>query len=254
VSITSVVNLSDGLLGQKSTQQTQGSPTSTGASVAVPASALPQDQFTPSSLTKSADTTAQVAGLFSPPNASTLQSSGASLATQPATNSPATVAASSNASSSARAASARSGPSASSTSAQTASSSQDAPTTSTALNSAAPGSVAQQTQLNTLNNALAALGLSAADIQQIDQVASLINDSNPTAFASLAYQLESQAQNSAGPTASVQNTQAAAAGASTTSASSTSTAATPPTLQSPSSAPQSGSDGQSAHGQGGLRR
>ena len=100
----------------------------------------------------------------------------------------------------------------------------------------------------------AALGLSAADIQQIDQVASLINDFNPTAFASLAYQLESQAQNSAGPTASVQNTQAAAAGASTTSASSTSTAATPPTLQSPSSAPQSGSDGQSAHGQGGLRR
>jgi hypothetical protein len=47
-----------------------------------------------------------------------------------------------------------------------------------------------------LNNALQALGLSAADIQQVDQVAQLTNDFSATSFTSLVYQLEALARNS----------------------------------------------------------
>jgi len=63
--------------------------------------------------------------------------------------------------------------------------------TATTPASATPqGALAVQQQLQTLNNSLAALGLSAADIQKVDQVAGLINDFSPTAFTSLVYQLE----------------------------------------------------------------
>jgi hypothetical protein len=92
--------------------------------------------------------------------------------------------------------------------------------------------VAQQTQLQALNNALAAIGLSAADIREVDRVASLINDFNPAAFTSLAYQLEAQPQYPAQPSAAAQNTQAAAGRASATGTSVTSTAATPAAQQS----------------------
>ena len=51
-----------------------------------------------------------------------------------------------------------------------------------------------QQQLQTLNQALAALGLSAQDIQQVDRIATVINDFNPSAFTALAYQLEELAQ------------------------------------------------------------
>jgi hypothetical protein len=51
-----------------------------------------------------------------------------------------------------------------------------------------------QSQLQSLNNSLASLGLNAADISIIDRIASLIQDFNPTAFSSLAYQLEGMAK------------------------------------------------------------
>jgi hypothetical protein len=51
-----------------------------------------------------------------------------------------------------------------------------------------------QTQLQSLNNALANLGLSAADISIIDRIATLIQDFNPTAFRSLVSQLEGLAR------------------------------------------------------------
>ena len=208
MSVTSIVNLNGGLLSQQSTQQTQTPTTiaSGGASAPASTSALPQDSFTPSSLNASASTTAQAAGLFSAPKASSAQTSNA----QNGESSPDAGAAS----------------------------------TSTAAPSGSPGSISQQTQLNTLNNALAALGLSAADIQEIDQIASLTSDFKPTAFTSLAYQLEAQAQNATGPNASAQNTQAGVAGASAVAAAATSTAATPPALQSFSSSSQSGSNGE----------
>jgi hypothetical protein len=47
-----------------------------------------------------------------------------------------------------------------------------------------------QSQLQALNNALAALGLTAADIAIIDRIAALIRDFNPAAFASLVLQLQ----------------------------------------------------------------
>lgn len=61
----------------------------------------------------------------------------------------------------------------------------------------AAGSPNVQSQLQSLNNALAALGLSQADIQVIDRIASVIQDFSATAFTSLVYQLEALAQNAA---------------------------------------------------------
>jgi myosin heavy subunit len=58
-------------------------------------------------------------------------------------------------------------------------------------------SVAQQ--LQTLNSALVALGLSQADINKIDSVAGFINDFNPAAFTNLANQLETLAQPQTAP-------------------------------------------------------
>jgi len=231
VSVTSVVNLNDGLVGQQSTQQTQGSPAGNAVSQQASVSALPQDSFTPSSVTGSSDSTAQAAALFNAPKTSPLPTSTTSTTLQSAGV-------------------ANSGSSASNANAQSASGAQADSTSTAVTTSTATGSVAQQTQLNTLNNALAALGLSAADIQQIDRVASLINDFNPTAFTSLAYQLEAQAQNSTGPSPSAQSTQSGVAGASAVVATSTSSAATPPALQSFSSSPQSRSNsGESAQPQ-----
>jgi outer membrane murein-binding lipoprotein Lpp len=47
-------------------------------------------------------------------------------------------------------------------------------------------------QLQALNIALEALGLSSEDISKIDSIASVINDFNPAAFAVLANQLKAQ--------------------------------------------------------------
>jgi hypothetical protein len=51
-----------------------------------------------------------------------------------------------------------------------------------------------QAQLQALNLALAALGLNTQDINQLDQIASIINDYNPSLFTAQAYQLEALAQ------------------------------------------------------------
>lgn len=62
---------------------------------------------------------------------------------------------------------------------------------------------AAQNQLQALNNALAALGLNASELAQVDQIASLIYDFNPLAFTSLVYQLEALAQTGASRPAAV---------------------------------------------------
>ena len=54
----------------------------------------------------------------------------------------------------------------------------------------AAGSLATQQQLQSLNTALAALGLTPQEIQQLDQIASILNDFDPAAYTALAYQLE----------------------------------------------------------------
>jgi hypothetical protein len=54
--------------------------------------------------------------------------------------------------------------------------------------------------LQTLNNSLAALGLSTSAIRTVDQIANAINDFNPDAYSNLVYQLEAAAQAAASQT------------------------------------------------------
>jgi hypothetical protein len=73
-----------------------------------------------------------------------------------------------------------------------------------------------QDQLQALNLALAALGLTKADIQSLDRVASVLKDFNPVAYGSLVYQLEALAQQAAPQAAATApNTASATTGANT---------------------------------------
>jgi hypothetical protein len=68
---------------------------------------------------------------------------------------------------------------------------------STTLLASATGSnstASSLSQLQALNNALASLGLNAQQLAQVDRIASLIQDFNPTAFLSLVHQLGVLAQ------------------------------------------------------------
>lgn len=56
----------------------------------------------------------------------------------------------------------------------------------------APTALTTAQQLQTLNNALEALGLDSADISKIDLLASLTSDFRTVAFTALAYQLKAQ--------------------------------------------------------------
>jgi hypothetical protein len=69
-----------------------------------------------------------------------------------------------------------------------------------ATTAASTSTLATQAQLQTLNNSLAALGLSTSAIQTVDQIANAINDFNPDAYSSLVYQLEAAAQAAASQT------------------------------------------------------
>jgi hypothetical protein len=69
-----------------------------------------------------------------------------------------------------------------------------------AATAASTSTLATQAQLQTLNNSLAALGLSTSAIQTVDQIANAINDFNPDAYSSLVYQLEAAAQAEASQT------------------------------------------------------
>ena len=69
-----------------------------------------------------------------------------------------------------------------------------------AATAASTSTLATQAQLQTLNNSLAALGLSTSAIQTVDQIANAINDFNPDAYSSLVYQLEAAAQAAASQT------------------------------------------------------
>jgi len=60
-----------------------------------------------------------------------------------------------------------------------------------------PDAANVQVQLQALNAALPALGLTNAQIQQIDRIASLIHDFNPAAFTNIVNQFEALAQQTA---------------------------------------------------------
>ena len=84
-----------------------------------------------------------------------------------------------------------------------------APTTNTetaaapaaTTNAANTGAAQIQTELQSLNAALAALGLSADEIAAVDRVAQLIKDFSPAAFTSLVGQLKVLAQDAVQPAA-----------------------------------------------------
>jgi hypothetical protein len=79
-----------------------------------------------------------------------------------------------------------------------------------AATAASTSTLATQAQLQTLNNSLAALGLSTSAIQTVDQIANAINDFNPDAYSSLVYQLEAAASQTPASNVAAANTPTAA--------------------------------------------
>lgn len=250
MSLTGLVSLAESILNQTVAQDSQALVTAAGAAgsgslgAATPNPGSSQDQFVPSAQTQTANATAEAAGLFKATQFSLFTAAAESLLAQggssPASgaNTPtgatnfvapvvptlnATVAVATtetgattnvlqNNAAAAPTNSLRAGAAAAQPTPSATNHASVAPVTATTPASATPqGALAVQQQLQTLNNSLAALGLSAADIQKVDQVAGLIKDFNPTAFTSLVYQLEAVAQNVARQVAQAQNANSNAA-------------------------------------------
>lgn len=190
---------------------TPGTPAPANGSTDAAAAALPTDQFTPSNETSTLDNSAQAAGLFTVAQANPFTSAADSLLAQPGpgpTGANTDDSAATNASNGAgSAAPAQALPQA--VALATANSAADA----AAANARAPspGTVSVQNQLQTLNNVLQALGLTAAGIRKVDQIASRINDFSPTTFSSLAYELVALAREAAPLTAASAATAASVA-------------------------------------------
>ena len=225
MSLVGLVNLAERLSNQNSTesQQTQA-PQKTAAVQTNPTThGVADDQFTPSPQNGQAQSSAQDAGLFSVTQISFFSAAAEFLlgqATAPAANqtTPGNSAGAANTPAPQNA-------NANAVVAPEAVSQQPvvpitnftpAATAPAATSTATSNLAATQQQLQTLNQALTALGLSQQDIQQLDRIASIINDFNPSAFTALAYQLEVLAQQvapQAAATAPVVNTQPALANA-----------------------------------------
>jgi hypothetical protein len=92
-------------------------------------------------------------------------------------------------------------------------------------------SPAAQQQLQALNLALTASGLSPQGIQELDQIASVTQDYNPSAYTTQAYQLEALAQQTApqSAAATVVNTQPTANNANAPAAKAAAAGGTPAT-------------------------
>lgn len=155
-----------------------------------------EDLFIPSSQTLQSQATAQAAGLFSVPQPSFFSAAAHSVLRP---NAPAQAGAAQAATPVAPAAHAGTA-----ASPATAASVATASTTSLA---------AAQEQLQSLNLALAALGLSTQDIRQLDQIASIRNNYNPSAYTAQAYQLEVLAQKAPAQTVVTTKTNAQAVAA-----------------------------------------
>ena len=165
MAVTEIANLATTLLNQVSAQNQNASANTTpAASVhANNANVLPEDRFTPSAQQNSFQTAAQQAGLFQ-----VAQFSGPSVAVNIA---------------------------------QTRTAPREAPQNqlpAQVQTVAVPATgettpLAVQDKLQTLNTALAALGLSNPDIQSLDRVAAVAKDFNPVAYRSLAFQLQALA-------------------------------------------------------------
>jgi hypothetical protein len=190
---------------------TPGTPAPTNGSGGAATSALPTDQFTPSNETSTLENSAQAAGLFTVAQGNPFTSAADSLLAQFApgpengasTNNPAAANAS-NAAGSAASAPPKAAALTTATSGADSAAANMAPS---------PGTVSVQNQLQSLNNVLQALGLTAADIREVDQIASRINDFSPTTFTNLAYELVALAREAAPQTAAPAATTASVAAA-----------------------------------------
>jgi hypothetical protein len=170
--------------------------------------AVSEDTFTPSTQNNSAQATAQDAGIFQVSQVALTEVTANILLGQ----------ATPNANGNGAPAQAAPAPTTNAGTAQTAATaSNDTPAN---VAQTAGGSAAAtpnvQLKLQALNAALPALGLSNAQIQQIDRIASLIQDFNPAAYTNLVNQFEALAQQAA--------QQSAANGAANASATATSSA------------------------------
>ncbi|HTQ62725.1 MAG TPA: hypothetical protein VMI32_21035 [Candidatus Solibacter sp.] len=227
MSLISLVNFAERLLNQDDprSQDTQIAQKSANSQGSPNSPAAREDKFTPSALTGQTQDTGQAAGLFSVsrfsffsaaadfllgPNASpqTNPAASAAAATIPAVNAnavaqqvaavPAAAApalpaflrtlATTNSAANGTTAAASAAPA---IAANTPSAQSPVPAGST---TAAPISAVTQQQLQSLDIALQALGLSPQDIQALNQVATIINDFNPAALAALVEQFQALAQ------------------------------------------------------------
>lgn len=234
MSLVGLVNLADRLLNQDSTQSQEAQAPQKAAAPqgnATTPQVAAQDQFTPSPQNGLAQNTAQDAGLFSVTQVSFFSAAAQFLlgqntappSDQTAAAIPATAAnpaTPQNTNTDIAPAQAALTPAATNgtNAANTAVVQQPVvPITAATTTTAATANPAlTQQQLQTLNQALAALGLSQQDIQQVDRIATIINDFNPSAFSALAYQLEELAQQAtpqAAATATAANAQPAASNA-----------------------------------------
>jgi len=191
-SISSIVQtLSDQTFGQ-----TQGTPVATSASQTAPVASavLAEDTFTPSTQDGSALPTAQDAGIFQlapgtltalnpnfpfAPTTQLANQNGAAVQSAPAGTA---------------GAGAPQSPGAAKTGVTANAEQQTANTPTAHAASGAAATTNLQLQIQTLNAALPALGLTNSEINQIDRIASLVQNFNPAAYASLVNQFEALAQ------------------------------------------------------------
>jgi hypothetical protein len=180
-----VQNLASQLFGQSQDTPAAAPP----APVAPVVAPVAEDTFTPSSQNGSAQTAAQEAGIFQVPagilppvTANIVIGQANSSANQNGAPAPAVAGAGSNSGGPQTASAAN--PSATANPTQHAAGTQ----------SSAAASVDVQSKIQALNAALPALGLTNEQIQQIDRIASLVQDFNPGAYVNLVNQFEALAQ------------------------------------------------------------
>ena len=182
MALAEIGNLATTLVNQLLGQDHNASNTAPAVSApSTNANALPQDHFTPSAQQNSPLTAAQQAGLFQIVQFSALSVAVDITQTQPAAPQPA-----------------QSPPP---VPVQQVTAPAPPQVTPQAAAPATPATTALsvQDQLQTLNVALAALGLSNSDIQSLDRIASVVKDFNPVAYRNLVFQLQELAQQTAPP-------------------------------------------------------
>ena len=195
MSLVNFVNLAERLLNEHSAQgqdaQTlQKTPT---PQASQESQRVAEDQFTPSTQNNQVADTAQAAGLFKAAQISFFSAAadfllGQNTASQSNQNDAVNPAVSANTPPPTSNGAANISPLVASATTASIFPASVTPTTSGASSSPS------QKQLQALNQALTALGLSPQSIRQIDKLASVINNFDPAAFTELAYQLEQLAQ------------------------------------------------------------